>query len=157
MTDLKLKYFKYHRAQVLSESHKKQRMEFCPWILDNYFGSNRIIFKDEKQFYRILPFYRQKMRYWSIENPHVHDASVKQGAQKVMTWAGIANGLVLAIVWYPNNVSVNSQNYLKLLQDILWSSVEKETDSEGYYYTGNQHIYYFSFECRFRFLQKISC
>ena len=134
LKELKLKPFKYHRSQVLSESHKKQRMEFCSWILDNDIASNRIIFTDEKWFYRILPFNRQNVRYWSIENPHVYDASVKQGAEKVMAWAGIVNGRVLPIVWFPNNVSVNSENYLKLLQDVMWPSVEEEADSEGYYY-----------------------
>ena len=54
--DLKLKAFKYNRSQVLPESHEKQRLEFCSRILENDINSNKIIFTDEKWFYRILPF-----------------------------------------------------------------------------------------------------
>ena len=112
LKDMKLKPLKYHRSQVLSdsESHKTQRMKFCSRIFDSDIGSNRIIFTDEKWFYRIFSFSRQNVRYWSIENPPVYDAFVKQGAEKVMPLAGIVNWHGLPIVWLPKNVFVNSQN-----------------------------------------------
>ena len=49
-----------------------------------------------------------------------------------MVVAGIMNKRVLPIVWFPNIVSVSSQNYLKLLQDVMWPSVEEEADSKEY-------------------------
>ena len=64
----------------------------------------------------------------------MYDASVKQGVEKVMAWAGIVNGRVLLIFWFPKNISVNSENYLKLLQDELWPSVQEEAHNEGYFF-----------------------
>ena len=45
------------------------------------------------------------------------DASVKQGTEKVMAWAGIVNGRVLPLVWFPKGVSVIADNYLELIME----------------------------------------
>ena len=51
-----------------------------------------------------------------------------------MAWAAIVNGRVLPLVWFPKGVSVNSDNYLKLLRDVLWPSIQEEAENEGYFY-----------------------
>ena len=55
---------------------------------------HKIIFTDEKWFYLTFPFNGQNVRYWSVSNTHVYDASVEQGTEKFMAWAGIDNGRV---------------------------------------------------------------
>ena len=100
----------------------------------NDIDPTKIIFTDEKWFNLSQPFNRQNARYWSISNPYVYDDSVKQGAEKVMAWAAIVNGRVLPLVWFPKGVSVNSDNYLKLLRDVLWPSIQEEAENEGYFY-----------------------
>lgn len=132
--DLKMYPYKFHRSQILNSSQKEQRLNFCNWILEHEIDPNKIIFSDEKWFQLDVSFNRQNVRYWSTENPHAYDASVKQGAEKVMAWAGIVNGCVLPIVWFQRGISVNSQNYLELLQNNMWPSVENNSDLENYFF-----------------------
>ena len=40
-----MKPYKLHRSQELTEDHKKQRYDFCKWIIDEEIDPNKIIFK----------------------------------------------------------------------------------------------------------------
>ena len=84
--DLHLKPYKHHRCQEITEAHMQQRLEFCRWVLDGNIEPKYIIFTEGKRFCLRSCFNRQNTRYWSIENPHVYDDSVKQGGEKTMGW-----------------------------------------------------------------------
>ena len=46
----KLKPFKFNRSQVLTDDHKRQRVNFSDWILNSNIDEQRVIFTDEKFF-----------------------------------------------------------------------------------------------------------
>ena len=45
--DLKMKPYRLHRSQELTEDHKKQRYDFCRWMINDGIDLNKIIFTDE--------------------------------------------------------------------------------------------------------------
>ena len=69
-----MKPYKLHRSQELTEDHKKQRYDFCKWIIDEEIDPNKIIFTDEKWFCLSGPSNRQNTRIWSISNPFLTKA-----------------------------------------------------------------------------------
>ena len=42
--DLKMKPYKLHCSQYLTEENKKQRYDVCKWIIDEEIGPHKIIF-----------------------------------------------------------------------------------------------------------------
>ena len=54
-----MKPYKLHRSQKLTKDHKKQRYDFCKWIIDEEIDPNKIIFTDEKWFCLSGPSNRQ--------------------------------------------------------------------------------------------------
>ena len=72
--NLKMKPYKLHRSQELTEDHKKQRYDFCKWIIDEEIDPNKIIFTDEKWFCLSGPSNRQNTRIRSISNPFLTKA-----------------------------------------------------------------------------------
>jgi hypothetical protein len=146
-SDLHLKPFKYHRSQELTEQHKRQRLEFCHWILASNIDPQKVIFTDEKWFHLKPHPNRQNARYWTIKNPFLYDDSVKQGGEKVMSWAAIVDGRVLPIVWFNDGESVNSERYLNLLKKKLWPAVRSDANEQGYYYQQDGAPAHCSNEC----------
>ena len=49
-TESKLKPYKFHRSQVLTDEHKRQRVKFSEWILNSNIDVQKVIFSDEKFF-----------------------------------------------------------------------------------------------------------
>ena len=132
--ELKLKPYKFHKSQELTENHKKQRNEFCEWVVTSKIDPQKIIFSDEK-FFVLRPHpNKQNARFWSCTNPHLYDDSLKQGAEKIMAWADMVNGRILPIVWFQEGQSVNTEIYLKLLQNDMWPAVRHDSDRENYYF-----------------------
>ena len=132
--ELKMKPYKFYKSQELTENHKKQRNEFCQWVITCEIDPQKIIFSDEK-FFVLRPHpNKQNSRFWSCTNPHLYDDSVKQGAEKTMAWAAVVNGRILPIVWFQEGQSVNAEIYLNLLQNDMWPAVSDEADSESYYF-----------------------
>lgn len=131
---LKLKPYKLHRCQELSEDHKNQRSVFCNWILDNNIDPHKIIFTDEKWFLLHPHPNRQNTRIWSAQNPYQYDDCMKQGAEKVMCWAAIIEGKILPPVWFNTGTSVNSESYLALLKNNLWPAVRTVSSRRQYTY-----------------------
>ena len=67
-----------------------------------------------------------------MSNPHKYDDTNKQGAEKIMAWAGIVDGRILPIVWFKPGESVNSQIYLNLLETKLWPAIESDRNVDRY-------------------------
>ncbi len=132
--DLKLKPYKLHRCQELTENHKFQRLNFCHWISQTNMDPQKIIFSDEKWFHLRPHHNRQNTRVWSTTNPFLYDDSIKQGSEKVMCWAGVVDGRVLPIVWFSAGESVDSKKYLGLLKNKLWPAVSETATIRNYYY-----------------------
>ena len=82
------------------------------WISHENTDRQNIIFSDEKWFCLKPHPNRQNTRFWSMSNPHKYDDTNKQGAEKIMAWAGIVDGRILPIVWFKPGESVNFQIYL---------------------------------------------
>ena len=67
-----------------------------------------------------------------MHNPYVYDDSIKQGEDKVIAWAGIVDGKILALVWLEKDIYINSNAYLDLLQNNLWPHVKNRATKNGY-------------------------
>ena len=50
--------------------------------------------------------------------------------QRKLWYGHIIDGRVFSLVWFPKGVSVNADNYLKLLRDVLWPSIQEEAKNE---------------------------
>ena len=46
----------------------------------------------------------------------------------------MVNGRILPIVWFQEGQSVNTEIYLKLLQNDMWPAVRHNSDRENYYF-----------------------
>ena len=130
----KLKPYKFHKSQLLTDDHKKQRAKFCKWLLSSEIDVQNVIFTDEKFFTLKSSPNRQNTRFWCLENPYVLEESVTQGAEKLMCWAGVINGRILPIVWFEKGESVNSVRYLELLEKKLWPAVRADASIGDYYF-----------------------
>ena len=115
-----MKPYKLHRSQELTEDHKKQRYDFCKWIIDEEIDPNKIIFTDEKWFCLSGPSNQQNTRIWSISNPFAYEETYCQARDKVLCWTGIVNGKFLPIFWFQKEdgsaASVNRESYLTLMK-----------------------------------------
>ena len=95
--ECKLKPYKFNRSQVLTDDHKRLRVNFSEWILNSNIDVQKVIFTDEKLFSLKSSSNRQSTRFWSVENPFVCEESVNQCAKKLMAWAfGRATAFLLA-------------------------------------------------------------
>ena len=131
---LKMKPYKFHKCQELSEDHKSQRLNFCSWMIDSNIEPQKIIFTDEKWFLLRPHPNRQNSRIWSIQNPYKYEDCVKQGGEKVVCWAAIINGRVLPIHWFENSTAVDGKSYLDLLKTKLWPAMRSTATRHQYYF-----------------------
>ena len=134
-----MKPHKLNRSRELTEDPKKQRYDFCRWVIINDgIDPNKIIFTDEKWFCLSGPSIRQNLRIWSTSNPFAYEESYRQARDKVMCWTGIVNDKFLPIFWFQKEdgsiATVNRESYLTLLRDVLWPSVSSVSETEGYFY-----------------------
>lgn len=103
----------------LSAAHRKNRREFCKWLL----GKRRnfedfVVWSDEKWFVLNQSPNRQNERYWAAQNPNIEVCCRIQGDRKVMCWAGLVNGRVI-IHWLEGGKSVNGDSYLEMLKNVV--------------------------------------
>ena len=132
--ELIVKPFKFHRCQELRENRKQQRRVFCNWICNRNIDPQKITFADEKRFVLRLHSNCQILDT-GVSQIHIStDDSVKQGAEKIMCWVAIVDGLVLRPGWFEKGEFVNEQRYLDLLQQSLWPEVRHIATRREYWY-----------------------
>ena len=89
---LKWKAFKIAVGQELTSDHKKQRREFCQWLLDQPEDfPQKIIFGDEKWFVLKKEANRQNTRHWAAVNPFECRSGKAQGGKKVMAFVAMVD------------------------------------------------------------------
>ena len=95
-----MKPYKLHRSQELTEDHKKQRYDFCKWIIDEEIDPNKIIFTDEKWFCLSGPSNRQKIRILSIKKTLLMATGVSSLAPSSMIHIKCSfSSLILALIY----------------------------------------------------------
>ena len=81
---LKWKVFKIAVGQELTSDHKKQRREFCQWLLDQPEDlPQKIIFGDEKWFILKKEANRQNTQHWAAINSFECRSGKAQGGKKL--------------------------------------------------------------------------
>jgi hypothetical protein len=132
--DIKMKPYKFQRSQELTEDHIKQRLDFCCRINSSDIDPQKIIFTDEKWFTLKPHPNHQNTRYWSTSNPFLYDDSIKQGASKILCWAGIIDGRILPLVWFGQGVTINGERYLNLLENNVWQQLKTIVSRREYWF-----------------------
>ena len=129
--NIKMKPYKPYVAQHLTETHKKQRLEFCQWLLEQDEEIiHQIIWGDEKWFHLTQHPNKQNVRFWSVQNPFFVNDSKQQGCQKIMAFVCVFNGGIFPVIWHIDeegkHVSVNTNNYIKVLKDEIFPWIPQE-------------------------------
>lgn len=132
--DVKMKPYKFHQSQELTEDHIKQRRDFCCRIQSTDIDPQKIIFTDEKWFTLKPHPNHQNTRHWSMSNPFLYDDSIKQGASKILCWAGIIDGAILPLVWFEQGVTINGERYSNLLKNNVWQPLKTIVNRREYWF-----------------------
>ena len=83
---LKRKAFKIAVGQELTSDHKKQRREFCQWLLDQPEDfPQKMIFVLKKEANS------QNTRHWAAVNPFECSSGKAQGGKKVMAFVAMVD------------------------------------------------------------------
>ena len=71
---LTVKAFKSHLTNHLEPRHKRDRREFCTWLLNKSEDfPTTVIWTDEKMFEERTRPNKQNERYWAVEDPEITD------------------------------------------------------------------------------------
>ena len=121
-TKIKMKFYRPTLAQSLTSAHKTQRLNFCQWLLEQEEDFvHSIIWGDEKWFHLSQHPNRKNVGYWSVSNPYFVVDSKSQGAEKIMAFVCMVNGIVLPVIWHVDEdgkpISVNSERYRKVFKE----------------------------------------
>ena len=134
-------HYTLNPSQELTEDQKKQRYDFCKWIIDEQIDPNKIFFTDEKWFCVSGPSKQQSICIWPNSNPFAYEETYCQARDKILCWTGIVNGKFLPIFWFQkedgSTASVNRKSYLRLKKEVSWPKVSSEPEVEEYFYTQN--------------------
>ena len=120
-----LRAWKFHHVHALKDDHKRQRLEFAHFILQQPEDLlDKIIWSDEKWWMLTRKGNHKNDHYWSLFNPGeqlIKETKI-QGEKKVMSWIGMTSASILKVHWFIEDdqpVSVNSDRYLDLLKDVF--------------------------------------
>jgi len=118
--DLKLKPYKFHKVQLLTDHNKSVRLERCKRLLRRH--APLILFTDEKLFTTEQAHNHQNDRYWSADSPG-SSAIVehRQNPAAVMVWGGICATGKTPLVFVDQGVKINQEVYRR---DILEAVVQ---------------------------------
>lgn len=122
----KMKPYRIHLLQQLSEDDFDRRLQFCEDVMqridnNNQFCSN-ILFSDEASFELYGTVNRHNCRYWSDTNPHWSFESKTQYPQKLNIWAGILRNRIVGPFFIDGNL--NAAQYIHLLQTNIIPAVQ---------------------------------
>ena len=72
--ELNLYPYKSHLTNHLEPRHKRERREFCTWLLNKSEDfPTTVIWTDEKMFEERTRPNKQNERYWAVEDPEITD------------------------------------------------------------------------------------
>ena len=131
---LNWKFYRPHRAQVLSEANKQARLSACEfWLTFPESWFEKVIWTDEKWFVLNSSPHSKNDGYWSPVNNHEIVECKKSHGAKVMAWVGIIDGRCLPVVWFSG--SVNGEVYLnEVLKGTVWPAVKSIATRRQYWY-----------------------
>jgi hypothetical protein len=115
----KIRPFKIHLVQELTEDDFDRRAEFCEIMMERcnaeHNFSQNILFSDEATFMLHGIVNRHNCRYWSAVNPRWMAEAHTQRPQKVNVWAGIIGHNIIGPFFIAGNLT--SELYLELLRE----------------------------------------
>lgn len=119
MEDIGLHCYHPHLLQQLKPRDHLPRMEFCEWYLimkaaDPFF-ERQILWSDEAQFKVDGRVNRHNCVYWADAHPH-EILEKEVNSPGVIVWAGMNYRGIVGPYFF--DVSVNSETYLELLQEL---------------------------------------
>ena len=137
--DLKYRFYHVKSAQPLTNAHKKQRTEFCRWLLEQR-NSERfvknVIWTDEKYFCLNQKPHRKNDGIWSNECPHEMVESNNRNDQKVMLFVAIVDDKVPEMHPFVNEngrkFTLNGTGYLDFLREEVWLTFRSSATRKGY-------------------------
>ena len=131
---LKWKAYRQHRAHVLTDQQKLNRISACRWFVNRGedFCENKIIYGDEKYFVLKQNPNRQTDRFWAPFNPHECVETKEQGGKKAMCWVGLVEGKVLGPVWFEGNMT--GEVYREEVLEFVWNKVKGVATRKGYWF-----------------------
>ena len=127
---MKMYPYRSHKVHKLSDAHKEQRMVFCQWLVKQPEDFvQRVVWSDEKWFFKKTPTNQHNERTWSLVHPHDYEEQQEQGGEKVMAWVGIVDGRVLPVYWFKDDkghsVSVNGTLYGDMVTNHVFPLIEE--------------------------------
>ena len=132
--DLKFYPFKSKTVNHLDDDHKKARVKFCEWLLEQDQDFEQyVIWSDEKNFHLASRPNKQNERYWAPagEDPLVTDECRVVGGAKLMAWAMILGreGKV-HVYWHEKGARQDQDLYLEILQQFMMPLIQDTDDYE---------------------------
>ena len=139
--DLNYRFYHVKSVQPLNDTHKKQRTEFCRWLLEQpnpeRFVMN-VIWMDEKYFCLNQKPHRKNDGTWSNECPHEIVESNNRNDQKVMLFVAIVDGKVPVVHAFVDengrNSILNGAGYFDFLREKIWPTFRSSATRKGYWF-----------------------
>ena len=131
--DLRLKAYKPHVAQKISETDKEKRLAFCNKVLlmnnSGELDVNNVIFSDESHIHLQCVPNRQNLRKWSNSKPDfTYEKSLH--SPKVTVWCGLSSKKIFGPYFFENTegdaVTVNKERYIEMLENLFPNSVDRD-------------------------------
>ncbi|XP_065650342.1 uncharacterized protein LOC136078497 [Hydra vulgaris] len=123
--DLKLKSYKKTCVPVLTAAHIEKRKLFSHWIRNRFTKPTcrKILFSDEKIFNQDGQYNRQNDRIYVESRQAANEGIALHLAHKfsfkVMVWCGLTYNGPTKLVVKPDNMSFNSDFYIKNVLPII--------------------------------------
>lgn len=112
----RMKAYKIHPTQALSEDDFCDRLEMCSELLELFGNNEDICFSDEATFHTSGHVHRQNCRVWGYENPHATHQVIHQ-SPKVNVWCALRKGQLFGPYFFDGNVT--SEKYQHMLESFF--------------------------------------
>ena len=131
--DLKLKPYKIKKRQELSDSDKKQRLNFALWLKEKLHSepqfTSRVWFSDEAHFTLHGSLNKQNNRIWSDELPPEAVSEYPLHSPKVTAWCALSASGVVGPFFFesPNGTTttVDQHGYVEVLEK-FWRQLQDD-------------------------------
>jgi len=125
--DLKMHPYKIQLVQELKPQDANQRLDFVNLAIERFSTFTNILFSDEAHFHLNGNVNKQNCRYWSATNPkRKHQKPLH--SPKVTVWAAMSARGIIGPYFFEDErgraVTVNSERYVKMLEDFLVPQLE---------------------------------
>lgn len=120
---LRLKPYKLHKGQFLTDSNKLVRLQRCQMLMQRAAGQQwkRFLFSDEKLFTVEQGYNHQNDRIWSTDAPRNSEiVERRQNPKSVMVWGGICSTGKTPLVFVDAGLKINQEMYRRdILENVL--------------------------------------